>query len=169
MDRQLKGTTICAAVSSGLLVSFKDANDSYCVRTKMQNLQELLAWRHVGYAFGTNFLGSCFSCTSKASLYGMVYFKDLRYSFYVALIFNFNSAVLYSESFDLCNAQVRFTYWFYFLLRESCLAGSCSRSLMEGITMEWCVLQIYALVGWVLTFPSKKVLKQQLLKGRLIL
>lgn len=82
----------------------------YCMRTKMQHLQELLAWSHVGFAFGTNLPGSCFSCTSKASLYGMVYFKGLRYSFYVALIFN--CAMLYSEGFNLCNAQVRFTYWF---------------------------------------------------------
>ena len=49
MDWQLEATTICVPMSWGLWVSFKDANNSYCIRTKTL----ALVWhlKHVGVVY----------------------------------------------------------------------------------------------------------------------
>lgn len=93
MDWQLEATTICVPMSWGLLVSFRDASNSYCIRTKpldlMRHLKHVgvvymvLAWSNVQHEFRANLWCGCFSCTSKASPYDTVYFEGLVYSFYM--------------------------------------------------------------------------------------
>lgn len=43
----------------------------------------VLTWSNELYEFRANLSCGCFSCTSKASLYDIVYFKGLVYSFYM--------------------------------------------------------------------------------------